>query len=554
MERTAHDLCMVCSRFAERLQLEAADSAAIKPGPSMPFAADLHELRQRAFDGCTLCQIFFQAILYYGEPGGGSSFMSYFHGEPVKLEFVELSDYLSEPEDEEDGFGIRAWFRRRGLLLWSTDTPLIKLDPRCPRIPSRLCSTEPGAEPSYLDEGITALAALVKGWLANCREGHAECNTAVAKQMQGQPARSDVPTRLVDVGEEGDEISLRILLNNEENPATEYTTLSYAWGGRGSDIKLTASNISEMTKAIDWARLPKTIQEAINFTRKLGVRYIWIDALCIMQSTEPDDIAAQDDWHREAEQFGRYYRNSLLTIAATGVADSAGGLFLPRPALVFQPQPLTLQRRTAEGTLTPMTIFPSMPTRLGEIHSSPLALRGWAVQERILSTRVVHFATNCVLWECGGLRATEVYPEGLHPEDESHGWLGSWMFDEFRRLDDHDVGSVLNGWYSFVEHYTRTNFTYQLDRLPARASLAEIVHERIGRDRRYLAGIWEVDISVGLSWGAWGPFLWDPPGHGKEHMGERDSVTSWSWASARGQVIFLFCQGEKWNPLLEVQS
>ncbi|KAH0425808.1 hypothetical protein CcaCcLH18_10751 [Colletotrichum camelliae] len=347
--------------------------------------------------------------------------------------------------------------------------------------------------------------------------------------MQSQPARSDVPTRLVDVGEEGDEISPRILLNNEEDPVTEYTTLSYAWGGRGSDIKLTASNISQITKAIDWARLPKTIQEAIIFTRKLGVRYIWIDALCIMQSTEPDDIAAQDDWHREAERFGRYYRNSLLTIAATGVADSAGGLFLPRPALVFQPQPLTLQRRTAEGTLTPMTIFPSMPTR------------------------VVHFATNCVLWECGGLGATEVYPEGLHPEDESHGWLGSWMFDEFRRLDDHDVGSVLNGWYSFVEHYTRTNFTYQLDRLPALASLAEIVHERIGRDRRYLAGIWEVDISVGLSWGAWGPFLWDPPGHGKEHMGERDSVPSWSWASARGGVSFLFYEGREWDPLLEVE-
>ncbi|KAH0425807.1 hypothetical protein CcaCcLH18_10750 [Colletotrichum camelliae] len=113
MERTAHDLCTVCSRFAERLQLEAADSAAIKPGHSMPFAADLHELRQRALDGCTLCQIFFQAILYYGEPGDGSTFMSYFHGEPVKLEFVELSDYLSEPEDEEDGFGICAWFLLR---------------------------------------------------------------------------------------------------------------------------------------------------------------------------------------------------------------------------------------------------------------------------------------------------------------------------------------------------------------------------------------------------------------------------------------------------------
>lgn len=301
--------------------------------------------------------------------------MSYLYGEPVELHIVELSDYLSEP-DEEDGVGIRAYFLGRGLMIWSTDTPEIKLAPSHPRIPTRLCSPEPGPKPSYSDEGINAMAALVKGWLADCRKGHAECDTAVSGQRSGHAGGSDAPTRLVDVGEEGDEMSLRILLNNEEDPVTEYITLSYAWGSRGSDIKLTASNIAQMTDVVDWARLPKTIQEAVIFTRKLGVSYIWVDALCIMQSAEPDDTSAQDDWHREAERFGRYYRNSLLTIAATGAADSADGLLLQRPGLAFQPQPLTLQRRTAEGKLTPMTIFPSMPFRLGEILNSPLRLRG----------------------------------------------------------------------------------------------------------------------------------------------------------------------------------
>lgn len=201
-----------------------------------------------------------------------------------------------------------------------------------------------------------------------------------------------------------------------------------------------------------------------------------------------------------------------------------------------------------------MTIFPSMPFRLGEILNSPLRLRGWAVQERILSKRVVHFATNCVLWGCEGSRATEVYPAGLHPEDESHGWIGSWMIDAFGRLEDHDVSSVLRGWYEFVSYYTATRFTYQLHRLPALVELSDMVHERIGRDHRYLAGIWEGSISIGLSWSTSGLFLWDAPSHGKKHMGERGSVPSWSRASARGGVDFLSLDGRDWIPLLQIES
>ncbi|KAF0315039.1 hypothetical protein GQ607_017729 [Colletotrichum asianum] len=299
--------------------------------------------------------------------------MSYLHGEPVKLQIFKpsdhLSEYLSGPEDEENGVGIRAWFQGSGLLLWSTDTPLIKLALSRPRIPSRLCSMESGATPSYSDEGITAMAAIINGRLADCRERHAECDTAVSEKKQNQPDRSPVPTRLVGVGKDGDEMFPRVLHNNEENPVTEPS----------------ASNIAQIIESVDWTRLPKTIQEAIVFTRKLGVR------------------------------------NSPLTIAATGAADSANGLFLQRPGLTFQPQPLTLQQRTAEGTLTIITIFPSMPSRLSEIFNSPRALRGWAAQERILSTRVVHFATNSVEGECESSRATEVYPAGLHPDNESHG-------------------------------------------------------------------------------------------------------------------------------------
>lgn len=142
-----------------------------------------------------------------------------------------------------------------------------------------------------------------------------------------------------------------------------------------------------------------------------------------------------------------------------------------------------------------------------------------------MSKRVVHFATNCVLWECEGSRATEVYPAGLHPEDESRVWIGSWIVDAFGRLEDHDVSSVLRGWYEFVSYYTTTRFTYQLDRLPALVGLSDMVHERIGRGHTSLAGIWEGSISIGLNWGTSGLFLCDAPSHGKKAHGQARQCT-----------------------------
>ncbi|PTD02123.1 hypothetical protein HYE67_000224 [Fusarium culmorum] len=166
-----------------------------------------------------------------------------------------------------------------------------------------------------------------------------------------------------------------------------------------------------MTQHLPWDQLPKTIQDAILVTRSLGVRYLWVDALCILQSEGPDDVKHREDWSYEAARFGKYYENALLTIAATGVSSSDQGLFLPRPLLRLEPKSLTFR----SGTPLSYTVRPFTASWLSETLCGPLSKRGWALQERLLSRRVLHFAENMILWECHDCRATELDPPGLHP-------------------------------------------------------------------------------------------------------------------------------------------
>jgi len=69
--------------------------------------------------------------------------------------------------------------------------------------------------------------------------------------------------------------------------------------------------------------LPKTFRESIIFTRLLGIRYLWIDSLCIAQ-----DLL--EDWRQEFGLMSKVYTNAVGNIAATASSDGDGGLFCSR--------------------------------------------------------------------------------------------------------------------------------------------------------------------------------------------------------------------------------
>jgi len=145
--------------------------------------------------------------------------------------------------------------------------------------------------------------------------------------------------------------------------------------------------------------LPKTFRDAVLITRGIGLQYIWIGSLCIIQ----DDPL---DWLSEGHRMVDYYQNALCTISATDALGDTLGIFSQREAqwtlrlgfdqsnksnaqvLLRDPRPYNIKAGVA-------------------IKTGPLAKRGWCLQEYLLSRRVIHFTNTCIAWECCRLFETE---------------------------------------------------------------------------------------------------------------------------------------------------
>jgi hypothetical protein len=118
-----------------------------------------------------------------------------------------------------------------------------------------------------------------------------------------------LPARLLKVGSDGEMPALYISRNFEKG---QYLALSYCWGGQQKLITTSTSILSTMV-GFPLESAPKTIQDAIKLTRLLGFKYLWIDALCIIQDSQTDKVA-------ETNTMGSIYKNAAIIIA---VANSA---------------------------------------------------------------------------------------------------------------------------------------------------------------------------------------------------------------------------------------
>lgn len=152
-------------------------------------------------------------------------------------------------------------------------------------------------------------------WIQTCTSSHQSCRPPTSNG-----SKSYFPTRLLDLGNHPDD-GIRLIDTAENNPNGAYTTLSHRWGGT-NPVHTVRENIEDFKKDIALPLLSKTFRDAIQVTRRLGFRYIWIDSLCIIQ----DDA---DDWAQEAASMGGIYHAAILNIAAASTDDpEKEGLFL----------------------------------------------------------------------------------------------------------------------------------------------------------------------------------------------------------------------------------
>lgn len=303
---------------------------------------------------------------------------------------------------------------------------------------------------------------------------------------------------------------------------------------------LLSSTLDSFRQGLPISELPRTFQDLIVLARAFGVRYMWIDALCIIQDST-------EDWEHEGAAMWKVYANSLCTIAATASTSPEDGLFRKRDPVPFTRQIKAPSGHPCRDNHDYHVFDPGFAERC--ISSGPLQPRGWAFQERIMPPRVLHFADSQMMWECRKETQCETAPfyTTLLSKKSTKGSIQhQGMRNRLEVTADHDAESsaslssstparnhvgkeynvFLDGWQSVVAIYSNCSLTYDEDKLPALAGLAK-AFLRDKPARTYLAGMWRENLEGQLGWKV------NTPGN---RLSTPYRAPSWSWASVTSAI------------------
>ncbi|KAF2490228.1 HET-domain-containing protein [Lophium mytilinum] len=261
--------------------------------------------------------------------------------------------------------------------------------------------------------------------LNTCRKDHGKCN---------RPTASKLPTRILDVGPLDGSPGNQVKLVEPFSISAQYACLSHCWGVV-EVITTTRKNLAAHCQKIPWKGLSKTFQDAVTYTRLIGLRYLWIDSLCILQ----DD---KEDWRRESAQMAAIYQNSYITLAATKSPDGNGGFF-SEGSIFDHNHPLEPRLQVPLSVPLIGTEYSTMQyyVRRRIVHfdssykaadgfqtANPLMTRAWAYQERLLSPRVLHFCKQELVWECQEITLCECrsFDPDIHPKQMYSTTIGTW--------------------------------------------------------------------------------------------------------------------------------
>ena len=422
-----------------------------------------------------------------------------------------------EPEELADELHV---FATKGTLAY----------PNCRKVANRLMldsSTSGYIETRPLNRSPGSMASMkwIRRRLRRCKKRHKKCR-------EQRSLTRPMPTRLIAVKTPGSTyVHLEELGGGKTEP---YVALSYCWGGGQENIMTTRTNLLERLQNIPFENLPQTIKDAIIVTRELEYKYLWVDALCIVQDDE-------EDCAQEVSKMSLVYSGASLTISAAKTDNSEQGFLQERDlaqsySTVFE-LPFQVNRKRGEACIL-LHENSVQNKRVENIDE-----RGWTLQEHKLACRLLRYGSNQIEWNCqeqisvdGGCRCrlTEIDPEffkGLVKERNNQSKAVN--IDDFYRVGD------LDNWVTLVEGYSRRSLLKLSDKLPAFGAIAENFAQTMKWDASsYCAGLWKSDMHMQLLWQR---DTTENLSAEKSYRTERYTETScpsWSWASLRDSIRF----------------
>ncbi|KAK1241336.1 hypothetical protein MKX08_001310 [Trichoderma sp. CBMAI-0020] len=358
-----------------------------------------------------------------------------------------------------------------------------------------------------------------------------------------------LPTRLIDVGAKNS-TKLRLIISKDDEDVGQetdpvkkrYLALSYCWGSKRESekqLKTTADSLKQRLSQIDINEMPQTVADAVRACRALGIRYLWVDALCIIQGD-------YDDWARESLQMSKVYSSSFLTLCNLQGSSCSGGFLRTkssRPTLkvnfrskldasisgvihIRMQDPAVLRPKSQRHSL----LGTSGRQALYHMQHSSWNTRGWTFQEALLSPRAVFFENQIFSYASG---EEHVFADGFR-------YLGEPFLSSSRLTPD----DPMRGWYGSMQDYSRRRLTYETDKFPAISALAKFFSEE-NPGQEYLAGLWKSDLQRGLLWTSSSKrkvqHVLEPcsQGYRLQRVSQEYIAPSWSWAGQPDPVRWI---------------
>jgi len=377
-----------------------------------------------------------------------------------------------------------------------------------------------------------SIVQLARNWIDVCQNSHEGC--------KAQSSVAWRPTRLISVGLDHG-IKPRLCVSSMLPQDLRYVTLSHCWGNLAI-FKLMSSNFENLMEVLPLEHLTQIFRDAIELTRRLGIHYIWIDSLCIIQDSK-------EDWAQESAVMGDVYTHCWCNISATGFPDGQAGLCVERDPSFLYPRKFRLDMRDSEVKPAKDFVFSTRPQKhlespnlcMGKyylmedllhanISMAPLSRRAWVFQERLLSPRVLHIGARQVFWECSKLEACEVFPGGI-PGSLSTRFKATTHVVRLSQICNRaskdmisevfKVPRMSSVWEQVKAGYNDKDLTYHTDKVVAISGLARLMQPLMQDD--FVAGFWKGRLLQELLWFC--TKLMDRP----KPRPEKYQAPSWSW-------------------------